>query len=137
MAKNYMLLTKQQITNLPERLRPLAELAFDRRVVPLLGPMADGNAWELYGEHHNWKAAHVIFDLGEKTWIVICPDCGSLYKAGVWGDGMGGSEGYAEEDCGSCEEGAPAWNPDCLTALPRIICTDEQRRLVNETLDIS
>jgi hypothetical protein len=137
MAKNYMLLTKQQLTNLPERLRPLAELVFDRRVVPLLGPMADETAKDLYGEDHNWKGARVIYDAPEKTWIVICPDCGCLYKAGVWGDGMGGSEGYGEDECGSCDEDAPAWNPDCLTALPRIIETEKQRQQVNETLGIS
>jgi hypothetical protein len=137
MANNYMLLTKQQITNLPERLRPLAELVFDRRIVPLLGPMADGNAWEVYGEDHKWKGAFVIYDAPEKTWIVICPDCGSLYKAGVWGDGMGGSEGYGEDECGSCDEDAPEWNPDCLTALPRIIETEDQRQQVNDTLGIS
>ena len=49
-SRNYMLLTDEQIAALPENLQPLAHVVFDRRIIPLLAPMWDEQAADLYGE---------------------------------------------------------------------------------------
>lgn len=121
------------VEDIPEEYRALAELVFDRRVIPLASPMADNSLVDEYGDEHNWDAVWVAYDVAQKTWILVCPDCGLVVTTGVWGDGMGGHASYEPEYlCGDdiADIDKDTWENGVLFDLPRLITTYEQRRAV-------
>lgn len=133
--RNYMLLTDEQIESLPENLQPLAHVVFDRRIIPLLAPMWDEQAADLYGEEHDWEHAWVAWDVMGKQWIIACPSCGSAFTTGFGGDGFGGSSGYGYEECDTSLADND-WDASLLDTLPRMITTTAERHLVYDLLDV-